>query len=206
MKALSFAMLAMAFSTRVLAAGPAPGFLDLSYVPQAKVKVTIPGFGSFDDDGDGYGLRGMVRAGEMLAFTGEYQTVTYDQLELDYAQTRLGIGVAGASGSGVFLEYVKGKFSDSSGSSDRDGYGIHGRLAGDVSPQVQLYGDLGYQKITDDFEDNTGLEFSMGGSVSLSPVIGLFADYRVSNLKGEDSDVEEKMTDLRAGVRVTFGG
>lgn len=179
-------------SNAALAAGP---FLDLYYVPSAEIEVTFPGFGSGNDDGDGFGFKGMVPA-DTIAVTAEYQTVSYDDSGLDNDQLRLGIGLIGPTTSGVFIEYIDSSLDDASA----DGFGLHGRLAGPM-----FYGQVGYVALEDDFETISGIEFVIGAAFGGERGgVGGFVDLRKSMLEGEDSDVEYEFTDLRVGIRFRF--
>lgn len=183
-----------------MAHAEAPGYIDLFFVPSAKLDVTIPGFGSFDDDGDGFGIKGQIPAGETLVLLGEYQGVTYDESDIDVDQFRIGLGSFGESGSGFYAEYGS---IDLDGS-DADGLGLHARLSGALSDVATVYGQIGYLLLNDDTEDISGLEFLFGGALSISGNTGAFVEMRKSMLEGEDSNVEFEFTDLRAGLRIGF--
>jgi hypothetical protein len=183
------------------------GFVDFMYVPQTKVEITFSdpsGTFAVDGDGDGFGIRGLIPAGESVAFTGEFQTVTYEG-DTDTDRLRFGIGMVGPTTSGVFLEYDSVSFDDY----DMDGFAVHGRLASNPSPGTQIYGDIGYAQLTDDDDlDYDGLEFSVGAAFGVSDAFSLLADYRVTRLKASESggSLEFEYTDLRLGGRMTFGG
>lgn len=175
------------------------GNLDLYFIPSAKLDVEIPGFGSADDDGDGFGVRGSGALSDNAVLTGEYQSASYDDSDLDIDQLRLGVGLTAAdSGSGLFVEYVDVDFDGD----EADGFGIHGRLASKASDVVSVYGQVGYLSVKDDFEKNTGLEFSVGATFWINDTAGVFGDFRQSNLEGEDSEIELELTDLRVGIRI----
>lgn len=182
------------------AAMAAPGFVDIYYVPKTDLDVNIPGFGSGSDSGNGFGIRGLIPTSPTFALTGEYQGTSYDDSGIDVSQLRLGVGFIGPSTSGVFIEYNSADLDDA----NADGFAIHARLAGNASPTLQLYGDVGYAKLTDDSnEDFDGLEFTLGGAVALNTACSLFVDYRKTSL---DSDsLELDFTDIRAGVRFNIG-
>lgn len=183
-----------------LAQAPArTGFVDVYFVPSANLDVTGPG-GSVDDDGDGFGFRGLGLVSDEVALTAEFQSVEYDDFEVEADQLRFGVGLIDKTTSGVFIEYVD---ADIDGN-EADGFGLHGRLARQVSDTVLLYGQAGYLSIKDDFEKNEGLEFSLGAVVSVNEKVGLFADFRRTSLEGKDSEIELEFTDIRVGVRISL--
>lgn len=183
-----------------MAHAEAPGHFDLFFVPSAKFDVTIPGFGSLDDDGDGFGIKGQIPVGETMVLLGEYQGVTYDDTDIDVDQLRIGLGSFGESGGGFYAEYAS---IDLDGS-EADGIGLHLRLSGAPSDAVTVYGQIGYLMLNDDSEDISGLEILFGGALNVSGNTGVFVEMRKSMLEGADSDVEFEFTDLRAGLRIGF--
>lgn len=203
-------------------AGSGPGGnLDLYYVPKIEIEASGPG-GSASTDGDGFGLRGMVMPMPQFAITGEYQGTTLDDdatgsftgtpnSELDFDLFRIGGGFLVAGSSGIFAEYISGEFSAGGGSSDIDGFGIHGRVAGEVAPQIELYGQLGWLMLSSDFitfpteEDLDGWEVNVGGAFAFNKQVGAFVDFRLSNIEGDTSQVELETSEIRVGGRVMFG-
>jgi len=172
------------------------GHLDIYFVPSAKLDVTVPGSGSGSDDGTGFGIKGLGRgAGSQIAFTGEFQSTDYDDSDISLDQLRLGVGLAGATTSGIYLEYINLDID----SSKATGFGLHGRLAGE-----NLYGQFGFVSVEDDFETNSGVEFVVGAAFGSSGNVGGFVDLRKTMLEGEDSNIELEFTDIRAGVRFKF--
>jgi hypothetical protein len=173
----------------------AEGFVDFYFIPDAKIEVTIPGFGSGDDSGDGFGFRGMVPAGG-IAVTGEYQSTGYDDSGIDFDQLRLGIGLVNETTSGLLVEYVD---ADLDGS-NADGFAGHLRAAG-----RNLYAQVGYVMLEDDFEETSGVEFLVGVTLGgdRGPLSG-FIDYRRTMLEGDESNVEYEFSDIRIGARLKF--
>lgn len=135
-----------------------------------------------------------------LGFTGEYQSVGLDS-DLDIDQLRLGAGLLTEAGVGLFAEYASIDF----GGSDADGFAVHARLDGNPGGQaLNLYGQIGYVWLNDDFEDISGLEFSVGAAYKFAPQVSGFIDYRQTSIEGDDSDVEFEFSDVRTGVRYHF--
>jgi hypothetical protein len=176
------------------------GAVDIYAVPKANLDITIPGLGSDDDDGDGFGAKTTIRFAGGFALNAEYQSVKLDEFDIDVDQTRVGLGFLTPSHSGVLVEHDSIELDGD----DADGFSLHGRLAGKVAPNAQLYGDIGYLMLNDDDEDINGFEFTLGGALSFNRNIGAFVDYRITNLEGEDSEVGFDFKDLRVGARFMF--
>lgn len=194
------------------------GFLDLSFVADEKEKYTQDDpSGHFVDEGsgNGFGLRGLVRAYGGFALEGEYRSVSHDfsgGVSGDADDTRIGAGYATPSNSGVFVEWNKLKFTDTLGTNfSMDGWALRGRLEGDVAPQVRIYGEAAYVDMKDDFDlDWKGPEVSAGASFALSDLFSLFADYRIRELKATDdpsaTTAKDRFNSVNVGVRMNFGG
>lgn len=185
-----------------LAAGTAfaePGTVDvdLYYVPIAEVEATFPGVGTGGDHGNGFGVRAFAPVMDGLAVSGEYQSVSYQDFD-DLTQYRVGAGWVGESGSGLFAEYVV-----TDDALESDGYAVHARLSTGF-----VYGQVGYLWLdSDDLEDKAaGLEFTVGAVIPVSERFSGFVDVRKTALGHDRSEFEAEISDLRAGVRVTFGG
>ena len=175
--------------------------LDAFYMPGANIEARQGGGGSFDETGSGYGVKALAHLSDLFMATGEYQTVSYDIPGADRDDYRVGAGVGGASGSGLFAEYVSMETGD--------GFGVHGRLAGSMTSKLELYGQAGYVQVKDQ-ERFGGFEFSVGGSYGIldlgSFILGAFVDYRLTNLDASETGLQLKFRDTRVGVRLTFAG
>lgn len=152
-----------------------------------------------DDDGDGYGIKGKFAFADSWFVAAEYQTVNYDDFDVDLDQLRLGVGYkhklneqAGLYG---LAEYVD---IDADGGFSENGFGLHVGLNYNVTDAFGLNARLGYVDI--DLAD--GVEYLVGASYSLNEMFGLFADYRVTDLSADGGDLE--LDDLRVGVRFKF--
>ena len=194
------------------------GFLDVFYTPQAEIEISDSS-GSFTlGDGTGLGFRGRVLLEGGLFLQGEYQANEYDSFEdssgsFDFKSEasilRGGFGIA-AGESPVYglVEFIKQEleFTDACGffdpcSFDDTGYGVHVGLQsrGETS---QLYAQIGLVDVGD---FGNGLEFLVGGAINFSPTTGVFAEYRRTT-EEDDSGAEAELSDLRAGLRIGFGG
>lgn len=174
--------------------------VDAYVVPSSELEVDVPGQGSDSVDGDGFGVRGFGLVSPNVGLTGEYQSVGLDR-GVDVDQLRLGAGLLTGTGLGLFAEYVKLDGDDG----DADGFAVHGRYeAAPNGGALNLYGQIGYVMITDDFEDNTGFEFSLGAAYRFAPQLSGFVDYRQTSVEGEDSEIELDLSDWRIGARFHF--
>ena len=200
-KALLWASLVLPATAIAQDAAPGPsGALDAYIVPRTDVEVRVPGSGQADVKGEGYGLRALVHMTDALMVTGEFQSTTYDDLDVDRTDFRLGGGYGLATGTGVFAEYVK---IDGDGIGG-DGFGLHARWAGSLIPSINLHAQAGYVQV-EDIDRFAGFEFSVGGAYQITNMIGAMLDYRVNNFEGRDSQVELKLRDFRVGIRWNFG-
>lgn len=178
------------------------GHVDLYLVPKANLEVRNPNATSSDTSGDGYGAKAFLHVTDMIMATGEYQSLGYDAGDNDRSDIRVGAGVGNAAGSGVFAEYLSIE--------NGDGFAVYGRAAGSFGiPRLGLHGQAGYVQVEDD-ERAYGFEFSLGASYAIIDVLGgtlgAMLDYRLTNLEGQESNVERKLRDVRLGARFLFGG
>ncbi len=181
--------------------------VDAYYVLAGDLEVN----GSAFDNGDGYGGRAQLQFSDFGFITAEYQANDYSSLEgtsIDGQLTaiRAGLGFDLGANNPFYVrgEYVDFEFESSPTilGADRDdsGYGIHVGAAGSLSEALGVYAEVGYLDVGD-FGD--GMEYMVGALLSLSGGSGLFVDYRYSSLTG-DHDVEQKLGDIRTGVRIAF--
>lgn len=180
--------------------GGLSGSID-AYFNKANVEVKSAGGpgGSSDEDGDGYGVRGLVHLNDQFMLTGEFQTLSYDNLATDDERTdyRVGAGYGGPSGTGLFVEYVTLE--------DAAGFGVHGRVAGSLVGPISLHAQVGYLQLEDD-ERSGGFEFSVGGAYAITDMLGVFLDYRATKQEGAETQTELTLRDIRVGARYAFGG
>lgn len=174
-------------------------YLDALYTFSANLESTDPVLGSEKFDGKGYGLRGVASLSDSLVLTGEYHSNTYDDIDGDLLQARAGFGLTGATPSGLYIEYIRDDlFGDKA-----NGYGVHARFESNETPS-RIYAQFGYVNLNADSEHLKGFEYLVGLTFPILASASGFIDYRKSNLKGSDSDVELDLADLRAGVRLSF--
>lgn len=163
-----------------------------------------------DEDvrGDGAGARIWVGPTAGL-FTIEYRYAepddTIDAVPYHYEASdfRSGLGwrvVRGRLGSawlrGEWIHlYVNPEDGDGD---DQDGCGIH--TGGEIfAGPVGFHGEVGYLST----EDADGIEWRIGVAYQPS-LLGIFAEYRRTDLDIDDTDVDVALDDIRAGLRVSF--
>lgn len=201
-----WAAMAVAASTLLAFSGAAlaqSNGVDVYYV-DSTVEVTLPGFGSFDEDGDGFGARGAFAISEFAAVTAEYQAVSYDDVDLDFDQFRVGLAVS-LTGTDVPLswygaaEYIRTEADDGIDSESNSGFGVH--VGGDFElvPGLALGARVGYV----DIDESDGIEWLVKAVFTVTPAFGVFADYRLTSVE-DDDDVQTDIDDLRLGVRLRF--
>lgn len=181
------------------------GHIDVFYVPSSVLTVKS-GSTVTDEDGKAFGARGLYRFGSWIAASGEFETIDYKDADIGIDEARLSVGAMADNDSGgtagLFLEYAQLK-SDEIG--DADGFGVHGQFSARPGESLHLYFDFGYLQLQGDAEDLTGTEFMLGALYRVG-AFGVFADLRRSQLKGDDSEIRTSIADVRAGIRMTFGG
>lgn len=160
-----------------------------------------------DEEGAGSGARGLLRFGRHLAVSGEYTLRDFDDTDVSFDEMRVGLGLMLDSTAGdtlgLFAEY-NALNSDKAG--DLDGYSAHARLSRQPFGWFGWYGDLGYLILQDEARrEFSGSDFSLGVLFSIGR-FGVFADVRRLQLYGRDSNAQLAFTDVRAGVRLNFGG
>lgn len=158
--------------------------------------------GAGSDDGIGAGVKGGFQVADQIFLTGEFQTVEYDDSNVDLDQIRLGAGFGpgmGPNAEGLYgrVEYVNVDFSpggDDDGVAGAIGYGLP------LNQQFRVHGEVGYVYL----DDSDGPELLLGATYRLAQNLGVFADYRMSflNFDGPGGDLD--LSDLRVGVRFTF--
>lgn len=188
------------------AATAAPSYLDLYYVPDSQLEFSNPNGTITSDGGKGVGFRGRVAASDILAIQAEYQKDEYDGFQgvkrpSEVTSLRFGarLDADGSPLYGVF-EYVKftldiDPFAEESDSGFGGHVGVEGR------GPVRAYTQVGF---VDAGDLGSGFEFMGGMVVHFGGGLGIFLDYRQTNLE-EDNGAETTVSDVRVGARVTFG-
>lgn len=171
--------------------------------------------GGIDDDisGNGYGAR--LRAGAGRPFlSAEYQHSKPDgdvlgtKVKAEVDNWRVGAGYRFVDEPQYSIwgraEYINfdGKISAPSlalaAMDGEDGYGIHlGGATGALN--FFFYGEIGYIKT----DETDGYEFTVGATWQADP-LGLFVEYRRTEVETDQLKIEEEFSDIRAGLRIRF--
>lgn len=210
-------------ATPVLAAPTTPSYLDLYYVGIAELEADDVEF----DDGDGFGAKGRFMVTPDIFLSAEYQNSEYDpfnaqttdvfgqvfnrRFEIEVETFRVGGGVHFAeSPFFVMGEYIgfeaelsttgsEGDEEVVGEDSDESGFGVHGGIDGQFNEMLGLHAQIGYIDVGD---VGSGVEALIGASLSFNPGLGVFVDYRYSDL--EEGNSQTELTDVRVGLRVSF--
>lgn len=220
-----FSLAIPAFAALALLSQPAravetPSHLDLYYVAKADYEIEDFKF----DDGSGYGAKGRFMILDDLFIAGEYQNNEYDPFDSDNGLfgggTRVDVEIESYRGGlGLYFAdspfYVLGEYigyetqfstkgsennEESIGEdADGSGYGAHAGIDGQFGGGLGLHAQAGYVDIGD---AGDGFEFLVGAGFSFTPGLGVFADYRRTEL--EDGNVDSTLEDIRVGLRLSF--
>ncbi|HSW13511.1 MAG TPA: outer membrane beta-barrel protein [Solimonas sp.] len=203
MKKTLLAVLLASAPFTTMAAASSAGHVDV-YYSDANAEATTGGL-SGDVDGDGFGIRGAAKFTDQAFVFGEYQNTEYDDAaDLEIQQIRAGLGYLFSSSAELDL-YGKVEFlnfeaeASGTGSSDDNGWGVHGGIAFMPAPEFRLFGELGYV----DVGDSDGPEYNIGASYNFTPQFGAVVNYRVTDLDIDGGD-ELELSDLQVGVRFNF--
>ncbi len=192
---------ALPFSLQAQPLAHVGGVVDVYLIPSADLEDARRGIARrVDDEGDGFGARIRAPISDVLRVSGEYQSTSYDDTNIDLDQLRAGLEIA-LGHSGVVIEYVAAELDGD----DIDGFGIHWRFNTPLSETLDLFGQIGYLALEDDDsgEDVSGGEFSIGVALRFAPQVSGFVDYRLTALE-DDADTEVDFSDFRIGVRFGF--
>lgn len=197
MKKIVFAALVLSTST-AFAVQPSHDSYYSSAMPKGQVIGYLVDehervFGCCSQSDLGVGVRGWVGIPNSPFFVhGEYQTVG------DVDQLRIGGGAAGPI-QGNLMWIGKLEYLDfMTNGPDESGFGVHGGLLFNATPELGLFGTLGYL----DTDHTDGLELDAGGQFHLSRELSLVGDIRL--YRGSTDFGDFHLDDLRFGVGYTF--
>ncbi|MGQ0618953.1 MAG: outer membrane beta-barrel protein [Panacagrimonas sp.] len=187
------------------AAEPGNNFLDGYYV-SGTFESQVPAPFEEEIDGDGGGVKGAIELLPDLYLTGEYQSVEFDEpidsgLKLNQFRVGGGFGPGVGHGGGLYgrVEYVSIDDDDEDDEDEQAGIGGQVGFALPLSELLRLHAEVGYLSL-DELE---GPEFVGGVTVRLARNLGLFADYRFTELEFDDGE-EISLEDFRIGARFYF--
>ncbi|WP_428311948.1 hypothetical protein [Hydrocarboniphaga sp.] len=180
------------------------GFVDVYYLPWTEIKAKVEDDNgnsvSSSTDGDGYGIKGLLRLNDNIAFDGEYQKGNYDG-DADRDSYRAGAGYYWRY-FGIAADYINESVDDGISSADADGVGIYLRTSWLAVKGLAFTGAIGYVRLDRDGDTYDGIEYNVGLDVRINDYLGLFADYRSTDLSHSNLDL--RLSDARAGVRLVF--
>lgn len=201
---LACGVVCLGFSLPALAA-PGNNFIDAYYVPSAQFEIRNAGPFNAEEEGDGFGVKGAIEFAPDVFLTGEFQDNQYDDngsdAELETYRLGLGFGHGAGTGGGLYgrIEYINADDPNDDATDESGGVGTLG-FALPLSPELRLHAEAGYQK----FDDFDGPEFLVGITLQLAPSVGLFADYRNTQLELQDTNIEIQYDEARVGARFFF--
>lgn len=154
--------------------------------------------GAFDDDGDGFGVKGTFAFSDQLFFNAEYQSADYDDSNADLDQIRVGVGINSNPAEQIVFYGLAEYINLDDGNDDENGFGVHAGAIFAVNEALSLNARVGYV----DVGDFDGFEWLVGGAYQFTSQFGAFIDYRTSYL--EDGGFDLDIDDLRVGLRFRF--
>jgi len=179
-------------------------FLDGYYIPDSTFEVESAAGTVESEEGDGFGIKLAMMLGESIFLAGEYQSTDNEGLgaagDATVETSRVGLGYNTALPLYALIEYARAEiqFSGADDVSD-SGFAAHLGVKFDVMEYLTLEARGGYL----DIGDFDGFEYLAGVALNLDASFGLFADYRVTDVEGED-DLQLTAQDVRAGMRFRF--
>lgn len=142
------------------------------------------------DDGTGFGVRGWGQVGQNGFVHGEYSMVSlevetpFGDFDVDVNELRIGGGMTGQLQQNA-MWLVKGEYIDFGSDTDLDGFGIHGGAMLDATPELGVFGTVGFLDIGED----DGLEFNLGGKYKFTKEFAGILDYRMFSGDGDISEL-----------------
>lgn len=181
--------------------GEGSGFIDAYWLP-----ATVADVAGSDETGDGMGGRAQYQFWKFVAVSAEYTYRNFSDADTDVTDLRAGVGAVTQNNSGdkagLFVQWEKVE----SDADDIDGYVAHARWSHDAYEWLAFTIDLGYGRLEGDAEKYSSREANFGLLFRIGSAAGIFADWRRTALKGEDSNASTTVEDVRVGARLSFGG
>lgn len=229
-KELRRTLMLVALTTVPMTAAHAAADLDLYYTPYTTLKFEDANAQDLKfDDGDGWGVKGKFGLVHNLFLSGEFEKNSYDDIRingepilpgfpgtsLDLSQKteqyRAGLGyVFNDTPFYALGEYIRydsklrvsdGNSAQYSDDDTQEGWGAHLGLKHKVLKNaLTLNAEIGYVAIG----DVDGLEVLGGVAMNITEHLGLFADYRLTSLVGNDSTPDTRLEEVRVGARISF--
>jgi hypothetical protein len=194
---------------------PVPASLDVLYVPSATSEASSAVFLSAESEGDGYGLRGVLRPLPRLFFQAELQRNTYrsEDSDIEGSVARLGVGTPLVLREAVefygLAEVLLADFADRKADLEiinEGGVGLHLGFTAGLTDLVTLQAQAGVLKL----DDSDGREFLAGIATRLDGPVSLVVEYRRSAVDsimglGTAERVNYVFSEVRVAARFHFG-
>ncbi|MEO6698068.1 MAG: porin, partial [Paraperlucidibaca sp.] len=180
----------------------AGGSVDVFYMDQ---DLDLGSPANFNDDGDGYGFRGLAELGHGVSLTALHQDADLDTLDANLKETRIGLSYdRGMDGFviGGGLETVTIDLNGGGPGTALRGYSANIHASMSPIDNTSVYARVGYT----DLDEGDGVEYELGASYAFTPEVAGFVEYRMMKL---DTDlfgpkVDLDLDTLRVGARYTF--
>lgn len=171
---------------------------------QCNFEITVPGFGSGDEDCDGFTISGSGLVNDSIFFVAELTKVETDEADFEIEQKKFGVGGKTKLTGGRADVYGRLTFQKVEltipgvGSADDDGLGFAGGLSFNARHDINLFAE--YEFLSYDESDGGDLKIGIALDVSQFSITG---DYRILSLE-DDDDIEYELAGFRIGARVNF--
>ncbi|SFF22412.1 Outer membrane protein beta-barrel domain-containing protein [Fontimonas thermophila] len=201
----------MVFAAPLTATAANLDSIDAYYVADSTLELKSGGASAESEEGDGFGVKLTLMLGEHVFLSGLYQSTDVEDIggagsgvRGSTDDTRIGLGYNTSLPIYAFVEYINYDVEVNGGSlgsasNSETGFGAHVGARFDLATYFTLDARAGYL----DIGDADGFEYLAGIGLDLDRNFGLFADYRVVELDG-DNDAEQNTQDVRAGFRFRF--
>ena len=186
----------------------AGGSVDVFYVDN---EADVNALGINNDDGNGFGFRGLAELGNGFSATGLYQNTDIDVTgaTVDITETRVGLAytrkMSDQCSVTANLETAQIDLTVSGNAQESvDGYsaGLRGDMH--VIDNLSVYAKVAYTDLGSvGGDDVKGPEYEAGMLYSINKNLGAFVEYRVLDLK-IDNNGDATLNTLRIGGRYTF--
>ncbi len=161
---------------------------SFSYIEGGYSRMDTDGF---NEDADGYILRGSAEVADMVYLNGSYsdtsrETILNDDIDLKIKSIGVGLKFPIGSSTAIFTEanYLDAKVSVQNDSDTEDGYEVSVGLRSMVSDSTELYG-----KLTNTEFDSTFSSMTVGAKQYFTDNIGVFAEYTRNDFDTQNVNV-----------------
>ncbi|MGB1580348.1 MAG: hypothetical protein ACPHER_02435 [Nevskiales bacterium] len=171
--------------------------VQVDWIANSDLDANVPGTGSGETDGDGFGLSALLSVSEVFYLVGNYQDTDYDDGGLAIEEISLGVGAHNNTYTGAIDVFGNITFEniDVDGAGDDNGFGF------EIGARTVLSGALdGF--ISYDYDDVGDLEgnfFRAGVSWAFNPQWSVAGQYSTGEYEGDGFDLDRD--ELSIGLR-----